>query len=67
MPQLKILASELGISNNGKATKIIKRIFESQPDEEPINEFIKEKYTEQTSLKRVLLMSYDAIGFRTKK
>ena len=46
VPQLKILASELGISNNGKATKIIKRIFESQPDEEPINEFIKEKYTE---------------------
>lgn len=46
MPQLKILASALGISSGGKAAEIIKRIFERQPDEELINEFIKQKYTE---------------------
>jgi len=43
VPQLKMLASELGISTSGKTAEIIKRILERQPNDESINEFIKQK------------------------
>lgn len=58
-PQLKILASELGVSNSGKVTEIIKRIFESQPNEEIINEFIKQRYTERIKERRAIISDED--------
>jgi len=59
VPQLKILASKLGVSNRGKATEIIKRIFERQPNEEIINEFIKQKYTERIKERRAIISDED--------
>jgi len=59
VPQLKILASELGISGSGKAAEIIKRIFERQPDEELINEFIKQKYTERIKERKAIISDED--------
>lgn len=41
LPQLRMFAQDLCVSNKGKATDIIKRIWESQPGEQIINEFIK--------------------------
>ena len=58
--QLKMLASELDISNRGKATEIIKRIFERQPNDEIINEFIKQRYTERIKERRIII-SDDAL------
>ncbi|MEA3475538.1 MAG: hypothetical protein U9R23_03730, partial [Candidatus Cloacimonadota bacterium] len=59
VPQLRILASDLGISNSGKSAEIIKRIFERQPDEKLINEFIKKKYTERIKERRVIILDED--------
>lgn len=59
VPQLKILASKLGVSNRGKAAEIIKRIFERQPNEEIINEFIKQKYTERIKERRAIISDED--------
>ena len=57
--QLKILASELGISNSGKATEIIKGIFERQPNEEIVNEFIKQRYRERIKERRAIISDED--------
>ncbi|HEC93467.1 MAG TPA: hypothetical protein ENI51_10860, partial [Candidatus Atribacteria bacterium] len=59
VPQLKILASELGVSNNGKATEIIKRIFERKPNEEIVNEFIKKRYRERIKERRAIISDED--------
>jgi len=50
--QLRILALELYIPNKGKVTDIIKEIWESQPDEQIINEFIKKRYAEKIQERR---------------
>ena len=60
VPQLKMLAIELDISNSGKVTEIIKRIFERQPNDEIINEFIKQRYTERIKERRIII-SDDAL------
>ncbi|MBU4314572.1 MAG: hypothetical protein KJ821_07270 [Actinobacteria bacterium] len=52
LPQLRILASDLYASNKGKATDIIKEIWESQPDEQIVNEFIKKRYAEKIQERR---------------
>lgn len=52
LPQLRILASDLCVSNKGKATDIIKEIWESQPDEQIVNEFIKKRYAEKIQERR---------------
>ena len=57
--QLKILASKLGVSNRGKATEIIKRIFERQPNEEIVNEFIKQRYRERIKERRAIISDED--------
>lgn len=57
--QLKILASELGISSSGKAADIIKRILEKQPDEKLINKFIKQKYAEKIKERRAIISDED--------
>jgi len=59
VPQLKILASELGISNSGKATEIIKRIFERRANEEIINKFIRQRYTERIKKQRAIISDED--------
>jgi hypothetical protein len=56
VPQLKILAPELDISSGEKAAEIIKRIFERQPNEKLINEFIKQKYKERIK-ERIAIIS----------
>lgn len=59
VPQLKILASELGISNSGKTTEIIKRIFEKQPNEEIINEFIRQRHIKKIKERRAIISDED--------
>jgi len=59
VPQLKILVSNLGVSSSGKVAEIIKRIFERQPDEELINEFIKQKYRERIKERRAIISDED--------
>lgn len=59
LPQLKTLALDLGFSNRGSATEIIKRILERQPDEKTIDEFIKQKYTEKTQERRAIISDDD--------
>lgn len=59
VPQLKTLSSELGISISGNTAEIIKRIFERQPDEDLINEFIKQKYTESIKERRAIISDED--------
>jgi len=55
LPQLKMLALDLGIPNRGSVTDIIKRILESQPDEQIINEFIKQRYAERIQERRAII------------
>ena len=59
VPQLKMLASKLDISDSGKATEIIKRIFERQPNEEIINEFIRQRYRERIKERRAIISDED--------
>jgi len=54
-PQLKMFVLDLGISNRGSATDIIKRILESQPNEQIINEFIKQRYAERIQERRAII------------
>ncbi len=58
-PQLRILASNLGLSNKGSATEIIKRILKSQGDEKIIDTFIKQKYTETIQKRRTIISDED--------
>jgi len=59
LPQLKILVLNLGISNKGSATKIIKRVLERQPDEKIIDKFIRQKYTETIQERRLIISDED--------
>jgi len=58
-PQLKTLASDLGISNKGSASEIIKRMLESRVDEKIIEEFIKQKYAEAIQERRSIISDED--------
>jgi len=55
LPQLKMLALDLGNPNRGSATDIIKRILGSQPDEQIINKFIKQRYAERIQERRAVI------------
>jgi len=46
LSQLKLLALNLGISDKGSATEIIKIILSVQRDEKTIDAFIKQKYAD---------------------
>jgi len=59
LPQLRILASDLYVPNKGKATDVIKKIWESQPDEQIINEFINKRYTEKIQERKVNISDED--------
>lgn len=59
LPQLRILASDLFVPNMGKATDVIKKIWESQPDEQIINEFINKRYTEKIQERKVNISDED--------
>ena len=52
LPQLKLLALNLGINNTGPATEIIKRIFDKGVNEKVIQTFIKQKYNERVQKRR---------------
>jgi len=58
-PQLRILASNLGLSDKGSATEIIKRVLESHSDEKIIDAFIKQKYTEIIQGRRKIISDKD--------
>lgn len=59
LPRLRMLASDLCIPNKGKATDVIKKIWEGQPDERIVNEFIKKRYTEKIQERRVNISDED--------
>jgi hypothetical protein len=59
LPQLKILAPNLGITHAGSATEIIKRTFEKEVDEKIINEFIKQRYAERIQERRAFIVDED--------
>jgi len=59
LPQLKILALNLGISDKDSAAEIIKRILEEQEDEKTIDEFIKQKYAEKIQERRSIISDED--------
>jgi len=59
LPNLKILALKLGVSNKGSATEIIKRILEMKYDEKAIYEFIKQKYAERVEERRSMISDED--------
>ncbi len=54
-PHLKVLASNLEISNRGLVVEIVKRVLEKQPDEKTINEFIKQRYIERIQERRTII------------
>jgi hypothetical protein len=54
LPQLRMLAQNLGINDTGSATEIIKGIFEKQADEKIIDEFIKQRYAERIQERRTI-------------
>jgi hypothetical protein len=57
--QLKKLASYLRITNTGSASEIIKRILDDQPDEDIINNFIKENYIDKINKRRAIISDDD--------
>jgi len=57
--QLKKLASYLRITNTGSASEIIKRILDNQPDEDIINNFIKENYIDKINKRRAIISDDD--------
>jgi hypothetical protein len=59
LPQLKMLALNLGISNLGSTTEIIKRILEKQPDEKIVSEFIKQRYNKRIQERRAIISDED--------
>jgi len=59
LPQLKMLAQNLGINNTGSAPEIIKRIFEQHINEKIINEFIKQRYAEIIQERRAFIADED--------
>jgi len=59
LPQLKIFASSLNISNIGSATEIIKKLLEKEIDERKVDEFIKQKYAEKVQKRRAVISDED--------
>jgi len=59
LPQLKILALNLGTSDKDSATEIIKRILREQQDEKTIDKFIKQKYAERIQERRSIISDED--------
>lgn len=59
LPQLKILALNLGITGGGSATEIIKKLIGKELDEKTINEFIKERYIEKIQERRTVISDND--------
>lgn len=59
LPHLKTLALNLGISDKGSATEIIKKILEKERDEKTIDEFIKQKYAEKIQVRRTIISDED--------
>mgnify|MGYP000400976995 CR=1 FL=1 len=59
LPQLKILTLNLGISDKGSATEIIKRILGAQQDEKTIDEFIKQKNAERVEERKAIIPDDD--------
>jgi len=59
LSQLKTLSINLGISDKGSATEIIKRILEEQKDEKTIDEFVKKKYAERIQERRSIISDED--------
>lgn len=59
VPQLKTLALNLGISNRGSATEIVKRILGIQLDAKIIDEFIRQRYTERIRERRAIISDED--------
>jgi hypothetical protein len=57
--QLKTLGLNLGFSNVGSATEIIKRILERSPNEKTIDEFIKLKYVRRIQERRAIISDED--------
>ncbi|PKP60172.1 hypothetical protein CVT91_05510 [Candidatus Atribacteria bacterium HGW-Atribacteria-1] len=58
-PQLRILASNFGLTGKGSASETIKRVLESHPDEKIIDAFIKQKYTETIQERRTIISDED--------
>lgn len=54
-PTLKSLAGELGISSNGSAAEIVKRILAEGSSETRINHFVKEMYLQRIEERRKLI------------
>jgi len=59
LPQLKILARMLGVSESGSAASIIKRMLEGNPKKETIDNFIKERYAEKIQQRRTIISDED--------
>jgi len=59
LPQLEKLASDLGISNTGRATDIIKRMVSAQPDEKIVDGFIKQEYRKKIHARRAVISDED--------
>ena len=59
LPELRQLSLNLGISKKGSSADIVKRILESQPDEQIVNEFIKMKYAETIQERKSIISDDD--------
>lgn len=59
LPDLKILAQNLGITGHGSATEIITMILAKEPRESVIDEFIKEKYAAKIQERRTIISDQD--------
>ena len=59
LSHLKILASNLGITDKDKSSEIIKKILEKQQDDKIIDKFIKQKYLERIQERRSIISDDD--------
>lgn len=59
LSQLKELAINCGISTNGLAKDIIKRLLNCEIEEKLVDEFIKQKYNEKIQIRRNLISDED--------
>lgn len=56
---LKELSLNLGLSNKGSGSEIIKRIIEIQPDEKLIDDFIKQKFNQKIENRKKIISDSD--------